>query len=54
VGGGVPRLRRAERHQVRWRPFSLDELLEADHRARLVWQFVRKRGRGNTLESRAA
>lgn len=40
VGGGVPRLRRAERHQVRWRPFSLDELLEADHRARLVWQFV--------------
>ena len=34
VGGGVPRLRCAERHQVRWRPFSLDELLEGDHRAR--------------------
>jgi transposase len=39
-GGGAPRLRRAERGQIEWRPFSLDQLVPEDHRARLVWQFV--------------
>ena len=39
-GGGVPRLRCAERSQVEWRPFSLDQLVPEDHRVRLVWQFV--------------
>jgi transposase len=39
-GGGVPRLRRAERGQIEWRPFSLDQLVPEDHRVRLVWQFV--------------
>ena len=38
--GGVPRLRCAERSQVEWRPFSLDQLVPEDHRVRLVWQFV--------------
>src|SRR6202045_3678851 len=40
VGGGVPRLRFAERMQTRWRPVSLDGLLPDDHRVRLVWSFV--------------
>jgi transposase len=40
VGVGAPRLRRAERGQIEWRPFSLDQLVPEDHRVRLVWQFV--------------
>lgn len=37
---GKPRLLRAERHQVAMRLASLDELLPAEHRARLVWELV--------------
>jgi transposase len=40
--GGVPRLRWPERHQVEMRYASLDQLLEADHRARLVWALVER------------
>ena len=40
AGGGLPRLRTAERTQLAWRPVSLDGLLAEDHRARLVWRFV--------------
>lgn len=40
AGGGLPRLRFAERDQVAWRPVSLDGLLADDHRVRLVWDFV--------------
>ena len=40
VGGGAPRLRHAERGQIEWRPFSLDQLVPEEHRVRLVWQFV--------------
>lgn len=40
VGGGLARLRCAERSQVEWRPFSLDQLVAEDHRVRLVWRFV--------------
>jgi transposase len=40
VGGGLPRLRLAERDQIAWRPVSLDGLLADDHRVRLVWRFV--------------
>jgi transposase len=40
VGSGRPRLRYAERDQMIWRPVSLDGLLAADHRVRLVWRFV--------------
>jgi len=36
--GGVPRLRTPERRQVEMHWLSLDEMLAADHRARLVWQ----------------
>ena len=39
-GGGLPRLRTAERRQVELRAVSLDELVPADHRVRLVWNFV--------------
>ena len=35
-----PRLRRANRAQVEWRPVHLDGLLPEDHRARIVWQYV--------------
>jgi len=40
AGGGLPRLRFAERDQVAWRPVSLDDLLADDHRVRMVWRFV--------------
>jgi transposase len=40
VGGGLARLRCAERSQIEWRPFSLDQLVPEDHRVRLVWRFV--------------
>jgi transposase len=40
VGGGRPRLRMAERGQVELRAVSLEELVPADHRVRLVWRFV--------------
>ncbi|MGA0565234.1 hypothetical protein ACO2RV_22590 [Ancylobacter sp. VNQ12] len=37
---GVPRLRQAERSQAELRACSLDDLISADHPARLVWRFV--------------
>jgi len=40
VGGGIPRLRRANRHQVVVRAVALDQLLPEDHQARLVWEYV--------------
>ena len=39
-GGGSPRLRMADRGQVELRAVSLDDLVAADHRVRLVWRFV--------------
>jgi hypothetical protein len=35
-----PRLRRADRAQVLLRPCALDELIDADHPARVVWEVV--------------
>ncbi len=35
-----PRLRMAERRQVSLRAVTLDDLIPADHRVRLVWRFV--------------
>ena len=40
AGSGASRLRCAERGQIEWRPFSLDQLVPDDHRVRLVWRFV--------------
>lgn len=40
AAGGRPRLRRAERGQVELRALSLDELVAAEHRVRLVWAFA--------------
>lgn len=40
AAGGRPRLRCAERRQVELQPFTLDELLPADHDARAVWDYV--------------
>ena len=34
------RVKRPEREQVEWRPVALDQLLAADHRARIVWRYV--------------
>lgn len=41
-GGGRPRLRKAERGQVELRALSLDDLVPADHRVRLVWAFAER------------
>lgn len=40
VRQGPKRLRRAVRNQVEFQECSLDELLPADHEARLVWEYV--------------
>jgi transposase len=40
AGSGAPRLRKAERSQLVLRACSLDDLIAADHPARLVWRFV--------------
>lgn len=37
-----PRLRRPDRQQTLLEPVNLDERLPADHRARVVWAFVKK------------
>lgn len=37
---GTARVKRPERHQVQWRPLSLDACLPSDHQARLVWRYV--------------
>jgi transposase len=39
---GEPRLLRAERQQVELRAATLDELIEPDHLARLVWNLVQR------------
>jgi transposase len=36
----APRVLRADRSQLEWRPIDLEGLLPADHRARIVWEFV--------------
>lgn len=41
AGGGRPRLRCAERDQVEFRACSWNDLLPAEHEARLVWDFAR-------------
>lgn len=41
LGKGKPRLEEANRQQVAMRLVSLDELLPAEHRARLVWEMVK-------------
>jgi transposase len=38
--GGEPRLERAERHQLRFEPQRLDDLVPADHVVRAVWKYV--------------
>lgn len=40
LGRPLPRLRESNRQQVELRAVSLEELLPADHRARVVWAFV--------------
>lgn len=38
--GGKPRLKRANRSQVEMQMVALDQLVAADHRVRVVWDFV--------------
>jgi transposase len=40
IGGGTPRLRKPQRRQVEMHWQSLDELLEPDHPARVIWAAV--------------
>ena len=35
-----PRVQRPNRTQLAWRPVDLEALLPADHRERVVWEFV--------------
>src|SRR5581483_4642126 len=42
VRSAAPRLRTAERRQVVWEPRALEELLPAEHRARVVWAFCER------------
>src|SRR2546430_2039660 len=37
---GQPRVQRPNRTQLEWRAVDLEGLLPADHRARVVWEFV--------------
>jgi transposase len=37
---GRPRLKRANRYQLEWQLATLDSLLAADHKARIVWAWV--------------
>lgn len=39
---GGARVSRPQRNQVEWRPVALDQLLPAEHRARVVWAYVEK------------
>lgn len=39
---GEPRLQRAERFQMEWRPMHVDALLPVDHRARMIWSAVER------------
>jgi len=36
----APRVQRPDRTQLEFRPVDLESLLPADHRARIVWDFV--------------
>ncbi len=40
ASGGTPRLRTANRQQVEFRASAWDDLLPADHQARIVWKYV--------------
>lgn len=42
AGIGKPRLKRANRQQIVWRPVDLDSSLPSDHPARLVWELVQR------------
>ncbi len=39
-GGGTPRVRHPNRHQIEIRPMDLDSLIPEDHSARAVWAYV--------------
>ena len=39
-GGGIPRVRSANRHQIEIRPMDLDSLIPEEHSARAVWAYV--------------
>jgi len=39
---GAPRLKRPDRHQMRFVPTNLDSLVDEDHRVRAVWAVVEK------------
>src|SRR5213595_1624307 len=40
VGNAEPRVQRPNRTQLEWRPVDLEARLAADHRGRVVWDFV--------------
>lgn len=40
IGEGKPRLKRANRQQVEWRPVDLDSQIGEDHAVRLIWELA--------------
>ncbi len=48
---GLARTQRPERHQVEMQLLALDELIDRDHRVRLVWQYVDSLDLGCLYES---
>jgi transposase len=37
---GAPRFKAIDRHQVEWRSFAIEDLIEENHSARAVWSFL--------------
>lgn len=48
---GQARTQRPERTQVEMQLLSLDQLIDADHRVRLVWQYVESLDLTDTLRT---
>ena len=40
AGQPAARFQRAERQQIQWQPIALDQMIEEDHTARLVWAYI--------------
>lgn len=51
ASGKVIRIQTAERRQVEYRPWSLDQLIAGDHRVRTVWSYVESLDLSSLYES---
>lgn len=51
ASGKVVRIQTAERRQIEYRPWSLDQLIPGDHRVRVVWAYVESLDLSSLYES---